>query len=581
MQIIPENKNVTSLLSTRCQFEIPRFQRDYSWETKHYQEFIDDMLENLKFDNNTVTPTDYFLGTMLFIGTMEKPGNLLKVVDGQQRLTTITILFSALSDHFKEVGEDKLSEKIFEYIMSEDNNGEIVRILKSESSYPFFSYFIQDRKKTEGRAPSSEEEECIKIAYEYLYKRTSEPELKRYFPEQYDKKYETSKLYVNLLKAIRDQVLNSTIVTICTKDKQDSNRIFEILNAKGKRLASIDLIKNIIFENLKTTEPVDDAEVKWEEIKNSLYSGNNTVGLATFFRHYWSSKYSNESSENKLYDSFKKTIKGSSLSYKEFLEDLVKNAKYYKQIINPDNNDYSNRKEYFGLVQSLKIISSYFNIVQIRTILLSLFDARDRKILGCKDFKKLVSYLERFHFAYNALLAKRANIIDGMYKKYAKQLRTCNSRQELSEVIRRLRNDIEKQYPTIGEFKDAFIKLNYSKKEHPDNIKTKYAINILYCYYSGVKKEVFAEDGSIEHILPESSGLHALNIGNLILLEGNLNNNADNVTYEDKRIHQYAKSSYKWVKDFSNAHTTWNDSDIDQRAEEMAEDFYNNILKVY
>ena len=333
MQIIPENKNVTSLLSTRCQFEIPRFQRDYSWETKHYQEFIDDMLENLKFDNNTVTPTDYFLGTMLFIGTMEKPGNLLKVVDGQQRLTTITILFSALSDHFKEVGEDKLSEKIFEYIMSEDNNGEIVRILKSESSYPFFSYFIQDRKKTEGRAPSSEEEECIKIAYEYLYKRTSEPELKRYFPEQYDKKYETSKLYVNLLKAIRDQVLNSTIVTICTKDKQDSNRIFEILNAKGKRLASIDLIKNIIFENLKTTEPVDDAEVKWEEIKNSLYSGNNTVGLATFFRHYWSSKYSNGSSENKLYDSFKKTIKGNSLSYKEFLEDLVKNAKYSNKLL--------------------------------------------------------------------------------------------------------------------------------------------------------------------------------------------------------------------------------------------------------
>lgn len=158
MQIIPENKNVSSLLSTRCQFEIPRFQRDYSWEKKHYQEFIDDMLGNLKFDNNTVAPTDYFLGTMLFIGTMDKPGNLLKVVDGQQRLTTITILFSALSDHFKEIGQDKLSEKIFEYIMSEDNNGEIVRILKSESSYPFFSYFIQDRKKSEAPAPSSEEE---------------------------------------------------------------------------------------------------------------------------------------------------------------------------------------------------------------------------------------------------------------------------------------------------------------------------------------------------------------------------------------------------------------------------------------
>ncbi len=277
----------------------------------------------------------------------------------------------------------------------------------------------------------------------------------------------------------------------------------------------------------------------------------------------------------------KKLLKEILYHNKEFLEDLVKNAKYYKQIINPDNNDFRNRKEYFGLVQSLKIISSYFNIVQIRTILLSLFDARDRKVLRCTDFKKLVSYLERFHFAYNALLAKRANSIDGMYKKYAKKIRKCDSEAELSEVIKQLRNDVEKKYPTLNEFKTAFIKLNYSKKEHPDNMKAKYAINILECYYSGVKKEVFAGDGSIEHILPESSGLHALNIGNLILLEGNLNNNADDVTYEDKRIHQYAKSSYKWVKDFANAHTTWNDSDIDQRAKEMAEDFYNNILKVY
>ncbi|MDY6063135.1 MAG: DUF262 domain-containing protein [Erysipelotrichaceae bacterium] len=233
MDITPNNMNVTSLLSTRCQFEIPRFQRDYSWETKHYQEFIDDMLGSLKFENGNAIATDYFLGTMLFIGAMDKPGNTLKVVDGQQRLTTITILFSALSDHFKELGENKLSEKIFEYIMSEDNNGEIVRVLKSETSYPFFSYYIQDREKSEKREASSEEEECIKNAYEYLYKRTSEQDLKRYLEDKHGKKHGISISYLDFLKIIRDQVLNSSIVTICTKDKHDSNRIFEILNAKG------------------------------------------------------------------------------------------------------------------------------------------------------------------------------------------------------------------------------------------------------------------------------------------------------------------------------------------------------------
>lgn len=580
MDITPNNMNVTSLLSTRCQFEIPRFQRDYSWETKHYQEFIDDMLGSLKFENGNAIATDYFLGTMLFIGAMDKPGNTLKVVDGQQRLTTITILFSALSDHFKELGENKLSEKIFEYIMSEDNNGEIVRVLKSETSYPFFSYYIQDREKSEKREASSEEEECIKNAYEYLYKRTSEQDLKRYLEDKHGKKHGISISYLDFLKIIRDQVLNSSIVTICTKDKHDSNRIFEILNAKGKRLASVDLIKNIIFEHLQTTEPVDDAEVKWEEMKNHLYSGNNTVGLATFFRHYWSSKYANPS-ESKLYDSFKSKIRTNPDAYKKLLDDLVLNAKYYKQIINPDRNDYHNRKEFYGLVQSLKILSTDFNIVQIRTLLLSLYDSYDRGLIKLGDLKKIISFLEVFHFAYNTLLARPANIIDSMYKRYAKNLRKCKIQKEAIEAINDLQNEIKTKIPPINEFKTAFTRLCFSKKDHPDNVKVKYALNKLECCYSGAKKEIFADDGSVEHILPESYGSQALNIGNLILLELKLNNAAGETEYSKKRTAQYQKSSYKWMQDFANNHKTWSESDIKPRAEKMADDFYNNILSKY
>lgn len=105
MNFKPDEKNIRSLLKSGCQFVIPRFQREYSWDKKNYQEFFEDMMNNLVASNGTISDDQYFLGTMLFVGNFaEKPDKPIEVVDGQQRLTTITILFSVLSDRFRELG---------------------------------------------------------------------------------------------------------------------------------------------------------------------------------------------------------------------------------------------------------------------------------------------------------------------------------------------------------------------------------------------------------------------------------------------------------------------------------------------
>lgn len=566
---------VKQLLGAKCQFAIPRFQRDYSWETSHYQEFLDDMLTNILFDNKQPKTSQYFLGTMLFIGTMEKAGEVLNVVDGQQRLTTITILFSALSDHFKEIKNDKLSERIFDYIMSEDDNGESVRILKSETSYPFFSYYIQDRDKLEKRDASSEEEDCIKNAFEYLYRRTSQEELKKYMDERFGDTCSNEIKYEEMLKAIRDQVLSSTIVAICTKDKNDANKIFEILNAKGKRLASIDLIKNKIFGQLAQTEPADVAEEKWRKIKENLYRGKNTVGMATFFRHYWTSAYSN-ASENTLYDKFEEKIEKDNIVYKKFLDDLLINSKYYSQIINPSREDYKNRKEYYGLVQSLKILTNDFNIVQIRMLLMSLFDVKEKGLIKKGEMEDLIAYLEGFHFVYNALLARRANVLNNIYSKYARLIRQCESHNDVMTTVKELKSKIDEIYPSFQDFKKAFIRLRYSKKENPDNVKTKYVINKINGYYSG--NNIFSDVGSIEHILPEMTCEEALNIGNMILLEQAINRKADNADCNVKILKYYPDSNYKWVHEFVALHKTWGVDEIDTRALKLAEIFYKKVL---
>ena len=149
MNIKPEDKTIKDILLSRRQFVIPRFQREYSWDKKNYQEFWEDIISGIEVNNEgKITNNQYFLGTMLFIGNYtDGKDSEIQVVDGQQRLTTITILFSALSDCFKRIKQETLSERIFEYIMTRDDDGNDVRVLKSKTHYPYFSYFIQDREK--------------------------------------------------------------------------------------------------------------------------------------------------------------------------------------------------------------------------------------------------------------------------------------------------------------------------------------------------------------------------------------------------------------------------------------------------
>ena len=577
MNIKPYDKTVRDLLGSKRQFVIPRFQREYSWDKKNYQEFLEDMLGNLIIKDGRISSSQYFLGTMLFIGNFaEETEQEIQVVDGQQRLTTITILFSAMSDIFLTLGEQTLSRQLFAYIMTEDDDGNEVRILKSKTSYPFFSYFIQDKEKKMSPDATTEEEHCIKETYEYFRAQLTEAKLKSMLKRKHGSEIVEALSEIDVLKALRDQVLNSTFISISTTDREQANKIFEILNAKGKRLAYIDLIKNKIFEVLNKVEPADFAEETWKNIKETLSFGKESVGLATFYQHFWSSKYKKVSS-NKLYEAFNSTIKKSETEYTEFIKELLKNAKIYMQIVNPKREDYNNRKEYFGIVQSLSCINNYFNVVQVRIALLALFDTKQRGIVDFTMLRDTLSCLENFHFAYNAILANRTNRLEKIYSSFAIALRKSQTKAEAKCVIRdKLVAPLDELFPTFDSFSEKFVALSFTKKDKVSNVKTKYAINKLNSLYSN--NEVFANDGTIEHIIPEKEQGNTLNIGNLILLEDNLNVEAGHENYANKCA-VYAKSNYIWVKNFVAQHEQWDSSMIEQRAKEMAKVYYTEILK--
>lgn len=578
MNIKPYDKTIREVLVSGRQFLIPRFQREYSWDKKNYKEFLEDMMDCLYISDGKIANSQYFLGTMLFIGDYaEGTDKEIEVVDGQQRLTTITILFSVLSDLFISIGENTLSKQIFRYIMTEDDNGEKVRILKSKTHYPFFSYYIQQRDKQYIQEAVSEEEHCIEETYNYFYQQLDEKKVRGYLKRKHGAEHVSSLKYVDILKAIRDQILQTTFVSISTTDKEQANMIFEILNAKGKRLAEVDLIKNKIFEILDDTEPADFAEEKWQNIKKILNDGKEIVGIETFYRHFWSSRYK-KSAKNKLYDDFNKIIVPKNKKvYTDFLLEMEKYANYYIMILNPKREHYNNRKEYYSVVQTLNVLNNYFGIVQVRIVELAIVNLKEKGLIDLKYMKNILSLLESFHFAYNSIMRGNPNSVEKVYATFAIETVKCTNKTMVRELVyNKLVVPLQKLLPKREEFIDNFIELKYSKKDLPTNIKAKYVINKINCYYEN--SELFSENGTIEHIISETDGEESLNIGNLILLESDLNEEANSMKYIDK-IAIYERSRYNWVKDFISNNSDWIDTMILDRAKRMAECYYDNILK--
>lgn len=576
MDIKPYDKTIRDLLGSKRQFIIPRFQRIYSWEKKNYQEFFEDIVSNLMITKDgKIIANQYFLGTMLFIGNFtEGTDQEIQVVDGQQRLTTITILFSAISEKFLELEEQKLSDQIFSYIMTEDDNGNEVRILKSKTSYPFFAYFIQEKNKNISREPSTEEEINIEKTYKYFQNQLRPEKLRAFLNKKHGSDTVSLLRDVDILKAIRDQVLNSTFISISTTVRDQANKIFEILNAKGKRLVYIDLIKNKLFEVLTKTEPADFAEESWKELNAILNSGSENVGIATFYQHYWLSKYGKVSS-NRLYEKFS-IIPRKKDAYIEFINDLLRNARVYMKMINPNRTDYENRKEYFEVVQSLYCINNFFNVVQTRIALLALFDVKMRDVISLDMLKRALCCMENFHFAYTAILSNRANRLENIYSSFAIALRKTEQRVDANRIIEdQLLKPLDGLFPAYVDFNNKFKELTYSKFGTATNIKTKYALNKLNSLF--LKDKVFADNGSIEHIIPEKYGNNSLNIGNLILIEKNLNARAKDMDYKNK-LSIYRESKYPWVEEFISTYNNWESANITNRAEKLSKIYYQHIF---
>lgn len=589
------------LLTATRVYQIPRFQRDFSWEKSNNEEFLDDLVGQVRYDNEkkSFDYRKYYLGNMIFLGTKDKDS--VKVIDGQQRLTSGTILLAALRDSFKEISEikDDIAWNYADTIQSEylvkKIDGYPQRKLETTTTFPYFAETIQGMTSAKDLLVSNSttsEEEMLKSTFQDFKKKLQLPTILKYLYEKdiiNDKKKtdENKKMYVSFLKAIRDTFLGSEIVEIFVADDNEAYRIFENINSKGKPLTQVDLIKNDIFSRIKLTDYGVDTPVEiWKQINLTL--SKLDTNFNEFFLHFWKSKYPKDSANgSNLYKKYIRRFRESDSD--EDLKILLKNIRLYSQkyaeIISPSAEKYKTQEskpEY----RSLDAINKFHGI-QSRVPLLTLFIKREDIKLKSKKVNEFLLYLANFHFAaFGTSLSIRGNLTTGLYKSFCISLLEADDASKVYTAMTSLEKKLSEIIPK-SEFTTAFTQLNFSKRSARNSLYSYPASYAIKTIANKLDNRSFDDDEyTIEHIIDEDSDNESTtNIGNLTVLERKYNDelsllkkeqNNKEITYKKDT---YKKSNYNMTKKFFSCYSNYQISDIETRSEKLSDFFWDNFLK--
>ena len=238
MKIESSDKTITDLFNSGY-FVIPRFQRPYSWDQENISEFWDDIVRN--------KPSDYFIGSMVVYRITDRR---FGVVDGQQRLTTITILLCVLRDVLKKEGFEPLADGLHQLIERKNIDNEMEFILQTQTSYPYFQDYIQKHGDPELDPEIHREEKRLAAAHSQL-KGLVEATVTSIKSDPRNSKEDWPKQIKGALTQIRDTVLSLKVIFVRLEDEDDAYVIFETLNTRGKDLGLADLVKNHFTRMIK------------------------------------------------------------------------------------------------------------------------------------------------------------------------------------------------------------------------------------------------------------------------------------------------------------------------------------------
>jgi hypothetical protein len=568
MLIKPSDKTLQALLEGGF-YKIPRFQRPYSWDQENVDDFWSDAIAN--------TDPDYFIGS--FVLYRETPtSDFMMVVDGQQRLTTSTILLAVIRNAFDSIGDTALATGTQLLVERSDVNSDKRFVLITETSYPYFHEHIQKHGPAQLAANAGREEEALETAFKYLTKQvnavlTSVDNDPAVLP---DKKVEVKRAK---LMSLRGNVLRLHLIAIELQSEDEAYVIFETLNTRGKDLGIADLVKNLLTRLLKpTNKGVDATRDKWNKILERFDESAADIDVNSFIYHSWISRNAYAGRE-KLFRTIRSTVK--KVNAEEYLANLSSDSELYRQILEPTSGKWS--KQEATLFASLKALA-LFRVGQPLPMMLALLRAYRGGKITLKQTQACLRSMENFHVQFTALTAQRTGGGTAkMYAAAAQELTNAASSQRRADALKAFRDKLKTRVPSEAEFQAGIGQLEFLSTNTKQKALVQYLLQRIDEHLRSGAPVDYSKM-TIEHVSPENPptgtpvepGVGRL--GNLLLLDHPTNDNVANKPFLTKQ-RAYVKAGVPLDETLRLA-TKWSSLEIDSRTTALGTLGYAKIFRV-
>lgn len=510
MKIESQDKRVDELLKSNT-FIIPRFQRPYSWEPEQVNQFWSDIVDNLS--------EAYFIGSMV----VYKVGrSSVAVVDGQQRITTITILLCAIREGFKAVDRADLADGLQAYIEQKNRENKTEYVLQTETSFPFLQEEVLKNGPAEAPYEVGREEEAIERAFN-IFKTNIVDTLALFSSNKEQSKDDNLKDATDWLCQFRDTVFDLNVILVTLDDEDDAYLIFETLNTRGKDLALSDLLRNHFAKFVKPESGVDQSTLKWTKVLDTIDSATVPLDPDTFIVHSWQSRY-DFVTKAKAFPKIKHAV--TKKNAKAHLDRFVSDSSQWRSIF---DTDFGWARAEKSVARSLAALRT-FKVVQPAPGILSLIRAYKDGIIKLKVLRDAIEKIEKFHFSFNAVTSSRSSGgISGMYSSFGRQVFASSDSNSVAKCISDLVTKLREREVVQSEFDAGFEQIIFTKTHSSQKALVQYILKKI-ALHECQPTVGHSDDLTIEHLFSQSMSKKGLSdlvigqIGNLILVDSETNN---------------------------------------------------------
>ena len=552
-----ENNSLRKLLGNGLFYKIPRFQRDYSWTLEQWEDLWTDILNTIK--DPSQEDDSHYMGYLVLQSTDDKT---FEVIDGQQRLTTLTLIILAVIKNLQRLIDEKnepeqniqrINQIRQTYIGYLDPVSLVSKskLTLNHNNNDYFQHYIIPLEKLPQRGFK---------ASEHLLRKSFE-----WFDAQVSSLLKSVVSYKGqyLAKFVEDlsDALFFTVITVT--DELNAYKVFETLNSRGVRQSSTDLLKNYLFSVLDTNSEaqyeLDILEKRWLQMEARLQSEK----FPDFLRVYWNSKYK-LSRHSELFKTVKNNVKDRAGVF-GLIKGLESDLDNYLALISPELSDFNEADK-----TNLAILRM-FRVRQPYPLLLS----AKRKFTQ-KEFSSLLRAIVVITFRYNTIGSYSPTDQEKVYCAVAEKI-SSNEILDLKDVW----SYLKPIYIDDERFYLDFCCKSINTSDSRSRKLVRYILCLIEKNISGTSLDFTSDSLNIEHILPQNApdGWNGFTseacmemvyrLGNMVLLQPSKNRDIGVEDYSEK-IKVLSECTIKTTQLVANNYKEWSPEAIDSHQKVMA-----------